>query len=193
MAREEHSATTDLGLLVLRATMGGLLAGHGAQKLFGSFGGYGLEGTAGWLESMGLKPGKTWAMLAGGGEFGGGVLTALGLLNPVGPISMFGPMIMAWNKAHTGKPVWATAGGPEMVIAYLATAAAIGLAGPGRYSVDGLLGIKTPKLVTALTIGGVAAGVALGIAARPDPTPSEEEAGLQLQAEGDSAITTTEA
>src|SRR5687767_13895981 len=61
----------DLGLLGLRLTAGGLLAGHGAQKLFGKFGGYGLEGTAGWLESIGLRPGKPWATLAGASEFGG--------------------------------------------------------------------------------------------------------------------------
>ncbi len=54
----------DLGLLVLRLVTGGLLAGHGSQKAFGAFGGYGPEGTAGWLEALGLKPGKTWAYLA---------------------------------------------------------------------------------------------------------------------------------
>jgi len=65
MGKEKHNPAADLGLLALRLTTGGLMAGHGAQKLFGSFGGHGLSGTAGFLESLGLKPGKQWAALAG--------------------------------------------------------------------------------------------------------------------------------
>src|SRR5688572_23388419 len=86
----ERGRTVDLGLLALRLTAGGLLAGHGAQKLFGAFGGHGLEGTAGWLESIGLRPGKPWATLAGLSEFGGGALTALGLGGPLGPVALQG-------------------------------------------------------------------------------------------------------
>lgn len=69
----------NISLLVLRLTLGGMLAGHGAQKLFGWFGGYGLKGTAGWLESLGMKPGNIWAAGASASEFGGGTLTTLGL------------------------------------------------------------------------------------------------------------------
>ena len=67
----------DFGFLILRVVVGGLLAGHGAQKLFGAFGGPGLNGASGWMESMGLRPGRLWAGMAGGGEFGGGVLNRL--------------------------------------------------------------------------------------------------------------------
>jgi putative oxidoreductase len=61
------------------------MAGHGAQKLFGSFGGPGMEGTTGFMEMLGLQPGRPWAVLADISEFGGGVLTLLGFLNPLGP------------------------------------------------------------------------------------------------------------
>jgi len=77
---------SDLGLLLLRVVSGGLLAGHGAQKLFGWFGGHGPGGTARFLESIGVKPGHRWAFAAGASEFGSGLLTALGFLWPIGPI-----------------------------------------------------------------------------------------------------------
>src|SRR5512138_2488082 len=98
----------DLGVLVLRLVTGSLLTGHGSQKLFGWFGGYGVEGTAGWLRSMGLHPSRLWAGLAGLSEFGSGVLTSLGFLHPVGPIAMMAPMVMAYAKVHKDKPIWVT-------------------------------------------------------------------------------------
>lgn len=165
----------DLGLLGLRMTVGGLLVGHGAQKLFGSFGGYGLDGTAGWLESLGLKPGKAWAVLAGASEFGGGSLMALGLLNPLGPIATYGAMLMAWNKAHVGKPIWVTAGGAELVLTNIAAATAVALAGPGRYSLDDAFDIETPTWVSLMALGGVLAGFAVGALAEPEPTQTAED------------------
>jgi putative oxidoreductase len=194
MRKRSNSSTRDLGLLALRLTTGGLMAGHGAQKLFGAFGGYGIEGTGGWLESIGLKPGKPWAYLAGGGEFGSGVLTALGLLHPIGPISMFGPMIMAWATVHTGKPIWSTSGGGELPLLYLAAAAALGLTGPGRYSLDEALDLEIPMPLVLLTLAGVAAGVGVGLSTRQVPSQSQEDqAGGQLQAgqeAGDAGIDT---
>ncbi len=174
MARSKGSAA-DLGLLALRLTTGGLMMGHGAQKLWGMFGGYGLEGTAGWLESLGLKPGRTWAIMAGGSEFGSGALMALGLLGPIGGISVFGPMIMAWNKAHAGKPIWVTSGGAELPLMNMAAGTALAFTGPGRYSLDGLLGIKVPQTLVLLTVAGVAAGVTAGILAQPEPAQTQED------------------
>lgn len=163
---DKHLAA-DVGLLALRAVAGGLLAGHGAQKLFGSFGGHGLEGTAGWLESMGLRPGKAWAALAGGSELGAGLLSALGLLHPVGPIAAVGPMAMAWAKAHAGKPIWVTSGGGELPLLNIAVFGALALAGPGRLSLDSALDIDTPTLLAVATALGVAGGIAAGLLAQP--------------------------
>jgi putative oxidoreductase len=188
----EESRATDLGLLALRATMGGLMAGHGAQKLFGLFGGYGLAGTGGWLESMGMKPGKAYAAMAGASEFGSGLLTAVGFLNPLGPIAMFGPMMTAWGTAHAGKPIWNTAGGAELPLAYMASATAIGLSGPGRYSLDHYLDIKVPRMITALAGVGVVAGFAASMLLREapaapqaaeEPQPIEEPAQPQDETE----------
>jgi putative oxidoreductase len=171
-----RGAAVDLGLLALRLTAGGLMAGHGAQKLFGSFGGHGIEGTAGSLESMGLKPGTPWAAVAGASEFGSGVLTVLGLLHPIGPIAMFGPMLMAWNTAHAGKPIWVTSGGAELPLMYLNNAAALLFTGPGRFSLDKALGIKVPTILAALAAVGVAAGVAAGLLTREQPAGTQAPA-----------------
>jgi putative oxidoreductase len=173
-----------LGLLILRMVAGGLLAGHGAQKLFGWFGGYGLQGTGGWLESLGLRPGSRWAVLAGAGEFGGGVLTALGLLHPVGPLMMLGPMSIAVGKVHWGKPIWATEGGAELPVTNMAVGLALAFTIPGRYSLDYLLGIRAPRALVALVGAGVAAGIAVGLSAQPAPAPESpqaEVAGDELQ------------
>lgn len=166
--KRNTNGLADLGLLALRTTVGGLMMGHGAQKLFGSFGGYGIQGTAGFMESLGLKPGREWALLAGGSEFGSGMLTALGLLNPLGPVGMWGPMLMAWAKVHTGKPIWVSEGGAELPLVNLAAVTAIALTGPGNYSLDAALKIRVPAPVVAIAVAGVVAGVALGVLAEPD-------------------------
>lgn len=150
----------DLGLLALRLVAGGLMAGHGAQKLFGKFGGYGLEGTGGWMESMGLKPGKAYATMAGASEFGSGVLTALGLGYPLGPVGMLAPMTVAARTVHKDKPIWATEGGAELPAVYAAVGSALALAGPGRYSLDRLTGLRIPPVMGLLALAGMAGGVA---------------------------------
>ncbi len=148
----------DLGVLVVRVTVGGLLAGHGSQKLFGWFGGHGLEGTGGSFEGMGFRPGRWWASLASASELGGGLLTAVGFLNPVGPLTAMGSMLVATFKAHRGKPIWVTEGGAELPVTNLAVLGALALAGPGRLSLDGALGTRLPRWTL---IPGVAAVVGL--------------------------------
>ena len=149
---------------------------HGAQKLFGWFGGPGLKGTAGLMESLGLRPGAAWAPVAALSELGGGVLTALGLLNPLGPIAIVAAMSMATVKAHWGKPIWVTAGGAELPVTNMAVALAIALAGSGRYSLDAALGLRVPPALGAVAALAAAAGVATGAvapAARPAAQASE--------------------
>jgi putative oxidoreductase len=176
----------DLGLLVLRGTAGGLLAGHGAQKLFGAFGGNGLKGTAGWLESLGFRPGQPWALLAGTGEFGGGLLTALGLFHPLGPIMLLGPMSIATGKVHWGKPIWATEGGAELPVTNMAIGVALALIGPGSHSLDRLLGIRVPTAFVPIALLAVAGGTTFGLLQQPAPAAESsppEEAGAELQAD----------
>lgn len=170
-------AGRDLGLLTVRVTVGGLMVGHGAQKLFGSFGGPGLEGTTGWLESLGLRPGKQWAMAAGGSEFGGGLLTALGLLHPLGPIAMMGSMAVATRKAHWGKPIWVSSGGAELPLTNVAIGVALCLVDPGRLSLDRALGIHVPWQLSVLAAGAVALGVVFSETTPALGAPAQESAG----------------
>jgi putative oxidoreductase len=172
----------DLGLLILRVATGGLLAGHGAQKLFGWFGGYGLQGTGGWLESLGLRPGNRWAYAAGASEFGGGLLTLLGLFHPLGPITTLAPMSVAVGKVHWGKPIWVTEGGAELPVTNLAVGVGLALAGPGRYSLDRVFGIRLPWALTALAAAATGAGTALVLGSQPTPSEmAQRQAGAELQ------------
>jgi putative oxidoreductase len=186
--RSDKPGTADLGVLVLRLAVGGLLAGHGAQKLFGAFGGPGLAGTTGWMESMGYRPGQQWAILAGLSEFGGGTLTALGLLHPIGPIGTIGAMTVASLDVHGGKPIWVSQGGAELPVTNISAATALTLAGPGAFSLDRALGIQVPKPLAVLAAMAVAAGVIVA-ESRPKPeAQAAEEAGGQVQAEGEGEV-----
>jgi putative oxidoreductase len=156
----------DADKLVLRASVGTLLAAHGAQ-LFGAFEGPGLEVFAKAAESMGLRPGRYWALAGALAEFGGGTLTALGLFSPLGPIGIVSAMSLATVKAHWGKPIWVTAGGAELPATYAAVAVALWISGPGRNSLDNLLGIEMPKWIPAVTALTAAGAVAYGYYSKP--------------------------
>lgn len=175
----------DLAWLIIRLTTGGLLAGHGAQKLFGWFGGVGLARTAGWLDSMGLRPARWWAAIAGLGEFAGGALTALGLFHPFGPLLIFGPMAVATGKVHWGKPIWAEQGGAELPVMNMSSALALLLAGPGRFSLDRLVGIRVPRVLVLLWAVAILWGAALAVSQKPVPvaeTVGMEETGTERKA-----------
>jgi putative oxidoreductase len=170
----------DLGILTLRLTVGGLLAGHGSQKLFGAFDGGGPEGTGKFMEQLGLRPGEQWAITAGLGEMVGGVLTTLGFLHPVGPITSLAPMAVAWARAHGDKPIWAQQGGGELPATNIAIASALLLTGPGRFSLDHLFGIRLPTVISVLVAAGVAAGVA-SVLTQPAPPaqPKPQESAVE--------------
>jgi putative oxidoreductase len=166
---------TDLALLVLRVVSGGLLVGHGARKLFGSFGGKGLGGTAARLESLGLRPGPVWAVMGGLGELTGGLLTVLGLGGPLGSILTGTSMKMATFKAHSGKPIWASAGGAELPVVNAAIGTALALTGPGRFSLDRVFGIKVPRWLTFLVTLGAAIALVAGLLMEPESSESTDE------------------
>jgi putative oxidoreductase len=157
----------NLGLLLLRLTVGPLLAAHGAQKLFGSFSGPGLKGTSGFMETLGMRPGSMWGPMAGMAEFAGGILTALGFLNPIGPLNIMAAMAVATRKAHWKLPVFVSSGGAELAATNLAAAAAIATAGPGAYSLDRLFGIRLPRWMTVMVTATMALMVYLATE-RPD-------------------------
>jgi putative oxidoreductase len=166
----------DLAPLIVRLVHGSLMAGHGAQKLFGSFGGHGLEGTSGFMETLGLKPGRPWAILAGASELGGDVLTALGLLNPLGPLGVIGAMSMATTKAHWGRPIWGTAGGAELPVLNIAVATALMIREPDKYSLDSLLGIRLPRWIGPLGLAIILLAVRYtGVGTEESPSQEEEE------------------
>jgi putative oxidoreductase len=163
---------TSSALFVLRAVVGTLLAGHGAQKLFGWSGGGGPEGTAKVMRMLGLRPEEQWAFLAGASEFVGGALTLIGLLNPVGPILGLGAMATATLTAHKDKPIWATKGGAELPITNMAVLVALLLAGPGALSLDAIFGTRVPWWFSTLALAGAGAGVAMATARHPVALPA---------------------
>ncbi|MDG0809933.1 DoxX family protein [Cohnella rhizosphaerae] len=130
----------DTGLLIIRIVVGLLFVGHGAQKLFGMFGGYGPKGTGGWMESVGIKPGVAMAVIAGLMEFLGGALFTVGLFTPIAGVLIALAMIGA-IKVHAPNGVWSTANGYEYPLVMLAIAIGVAFAGAGAYSLDSALNL----------------------------------------------------
>jgi putative oxidoreductase len=119
--------------------VGPLFIGHGTQKLFGWFGGHGIEGTAGFFEKLGLRPGRRHATAAGWSEAAGGALLTLGALTPIAQAMVTGTMVTAIRKVHAPNGPWATSNGYEYNLTLIALAAALTETGPGRPSVDSAL------------------------------------------------------
>ena len=155
-----------------RAVFGGYLAAHGAQKLFGSFGGAGLDGTGELFDNIGLTPGRQMATLAGATELGGGVLTATGVLHPLGPVALASTMAVA-TAVHRKAGPFATKGGYELPLTNLAFALVLATARPGHH-----IGRRLPTPATALLVLGASAlgGVAISKLLAPPPPPAPDAA-----------------
>jgi putative oxidoreductase len=177
-----------LGAPILRGLIGGLFIGHGTQKLFGWFGGHGLEGTAGMMEALELRPAKRHALLAGGAEAGGGLLLSLGALTPLATSLLTGSMTTAIRKVHATKGPWVTGGGWEYNAVLIAAVTALADSGPGTPSVDSA---RFPRMHGALwalaSLAGGVAGSFLATAppfnAPPEPEPVIEPTGRFVREE----------
>ena len=159
-----------LPLLIVRLVVGLGFAAHGAQKLFGWFGGYGLAGTGGFFETVGFKPGKLFAGAAGAGELLGGLLLALGLGGPIGSMLIISVMVVAILAVHIGNGFFAPKG-VEMALLYLALGFTFAFVGFGEYSLDAVLGwgtVWTPALAWLFVGLGIVGGL-LNMAARRKP------------------------
>ena len=171
----------DVGLLALHGVVGLLLVGHGAQKLFGVFGGHGVEGTAGFFEALGLRPGRLHAVAGGGAEVLGGALIALGLFVPVGAMLVIAVMTTAARTAHRGKGPWAQDGGWELPLVNAAAAFALAGVGAGTISLDHALGIHMAGTGWALGALGVGILGGLGAIAQGRLAARGHDSGAQAQ------------
>lgn len=168
-----------LGSLLIRGLVGPLFVGHGTQKLFGWFGGHGLEGTGGFFESLGLRPGKKHATAAGVAETAGGAMLTLGLATPLAASIVTGTMVTATRKVHLKAGPWATNGGWEYNAVLIAAMAALAEAGPGPLSIDAkkfpnFHGPSLAVLALALGVGASFAGTHPALNP-PGPAPAEGE------------------
>ena len=170
----------DLGLLALRLATGGVLVAHGTQKLFGWFGGGGLDATAQAMEHMGFTPGRQSALAAGAGEAGGGALLVLGLATPAAGAAAAGTMVGAIS-VHRPNGFFAMGGGYEYPAFLGLSAAFLGVTGPGRYSLDHLTRHcfnRTAFVFIAFAASAVAAtAVVAGRSAPLPPTAGPDQGG----------------
>ncbi|MGQ0702920.1 MAG: DoxX family protein [Gemmatimonadales bacterium] len=161
----------DLAFLIARVLVGLLMAAHGAQKLFGWFGGHGLRATGKFFGQLGFQPARLFAAAAALGELTSGLLIAFGLFGPVGPALMLAVMVVAAISVHWRNGLFATTNGIELPLLYSIAAVRFALTGPGRYSLDATLGFQwawTPKVIwIALAAGALGGVVNLTLRRRP--------------------------
>jgi putative oxidoreductase len=165
---------TALGLLILRLVIGLTLAAHGAQKLFGWWGGSGMAGWVQAVTKLRIRPAAPWAWVAALSEFGGGLLLAFGLLSPLGSLAIAGAMLVAIATVHWPNGFWNGKRGYEFNLSLLASVAALALIGPGTYSLDHAIGIRLPEPLIVI-VGTVAliAGVVATLASRSPKVETE--------------------
>ena len=178
----------DVGLLLLRLVVGALFVGHGTQKLFGWFGGHGPEGTGGFMHSLGYRPGRRAALLAGTAETAAGVLLTLGFLTPLGSAIVVGVMLNAALAVHLPNGLWNTEGGYELNVVYATAALVPAFVGPGVVSVDAALGLTLRG--AAWGLGALGMGVLVGLIqfhSRVDEEELEAEAAEEAPHQQDRA------
>ncbi len=158
----------EIALLIARIVLGLGIAVHGAQKLFGWYGGYGIKGTGGFMEGLGFRPGALFALGAGLGEFGGGILTLLGLGGPIGPALIIMVMLVAIVTVHLGHGFLVSKNGAELPLTYTSGALVLAFAGPGVFSLDALFGISSawPSNAPWLALAAAVVLALLNIVAR---------------------------
>jgi putative oxidoreductase len=165
-----------LGLTALRAVVGGAFLAHGAQKLFGWFGGPGPDAIGQGLEHMGIRPGKRNAIIAGTSEMGGGAMIATGFLTPLGAAAIVGVMDQAVRTVHWSKGFFNSDGGYEYNVVLAAAALAIADAGPGPWSLDRALGTERSGPFWALAaLGAGLAGPQLVARMAPPEEPEQAQ------------------
>lgn len=158
----------NIGLLILRLVLGLLLIGHGSQKLFGTSGGPGISGAGKYFDSIGFRPGKFMAIVAGSSELGAGVLLILGLLTPLASAAIIGTLVVA-SSVHWKSGLWAQKGGYELALFYATGASALAFTGPGTYSLDHSLGLDNfagNTWGTAAVVVGVLFGLVIIVRGR---------------------------
>jgi putative oxidoreductase len=169
-----------IGRLLLRLAVGGFFFGHGTQKLFGWFGGHGIDPTAQMFESLGMRPGRRNAVAAGVAEAAGGAGLAAGFATPLAAGAVTSVMLTAINRVHLKNGPWVTNGGYEYNVVLIAAALALVEVGPGEHSVDHALGTErsgTGWALAAAAIGVIGAVGAHQLAkAYPEPPPPPPEA-----------------
>jgi putative oxidoreductase len=161
-----------IALLVVRLIAGLGFAAHGAQKLFGWFGGYGITGTGGFFAGLGFKPGTLFAALAGLSEFVGGVLVAVGLGGPAGPALMMIVMVVATVTVHLKHGWFVTNNGFELPFTYGCLAVIFAYIGYGPYSLDAALGLTsltTEGNATVAILAGIVIGFITTLLRKPPP------------------------
>lgn len=136
------NTTSGIASTILRIPVGIILMAHGAQKLFGSFGGYGLEGTGQWMASIGLEPGYLMAFLAGSAEFFGGLALVIGLLVRPASVVIAFTMLMAIFTVHIANGLFMSNGGYEYALALFVVAVSLAFSGAGSYSLDKIIADK---------------------------------------------------
>jgi putative oxidoreductase len=165
-----------LGRLILRLIVGGYFVGHGTQKLFGWFGGYGPEGTGQFFESLGLRPGKRHALAAGAAEAGSGALLVAGAATPLAASALTATMLTAINRVHLKNGPWVTDQGYEYNLVLIAVALALAETGPGSPSIDDAIGAKWhgPKWAFRALVLGIAGAVGAHLVAESAPAPEPQ-------------------